>query len=168
LHIKPAIPNMFDLWPLPEKWGRVGARFHISVTPCSVSPLSPWLFHSLHLPQPLLSPWLFHSLHLPSATLVSLGSHAVHLFRPYILGQSFPCLLLDCCLLFCLPCSLCVLSLYLPVIATIADLSFCLEPFASVKRVFVIYLESCPVPLRMSSCPSPPVTVSDICEFLVV
>jgi len=33
---------------------------HLNVTPCSVSPMSPlcllsWLFHSLHLPQPLLS-----------------------------------------------------------------------------------------------------------------
>jgi len=33
-----------------------------------------------------------------------------------------------------------------------------LEPFASVKRVFVIHIQSCLVPLRVSSCPSLPVT----------
>jgi len=51
-----------------------------------------------------LSPWLCHSLHLPSATLVSLVSchtpvsMSYTCFPPYILCHSFPRLLLDCCL----------------------------------------------------------------------
>jgi len=76
-------------------------------------------------PQPLLSPWLCHSLHLPSATrLVNVScrtpvSLSCTCSPPplYILCHSFPCLLLDCCLLPVVLC--CMLLLWILPVSTL-------------------------------------------------
>jgi len=78
------------------------------------------------------------------------------------------CPLLSCtsCPCDCLPCQWLFHSLHLPSATPVPLIvtCFCIEPFASVKRVFVIYLEFCPVPPRMSSCLSESVTLPHLSE----
>jgi len=90
--------------PREHKYRDVRTRTHIEKR--LVSPLSPWLFHSLHLPSatPVSLIVSFPEPALSHSRLVSASCRTPVPPPPYILCQSSPRLWLDCCLYFGLPC----------------------------------------------------------------